>query len=179
MQSDPITSQCPVSVDAGLLLLRLWLGLSMFLIHGLGKATTFGSTVGAFRDKGIPLPFAIAAILAESVCALLLALGLFSRLAALFLAITMAVAFILVHHAILTFGKPTSGELAFIYLAGYLTILLTGPGRFAIDKRISPESTTIFRATKLQTEMSGCAGCPSPAKKVFESKLVSWRGRNH
>ena len=136
MQTANTVSQSPVSVDAGLLLLRLWLGLSMFFIHGLGKATTFGSTVAALREKGIPSPFAIAAIAAESVCALLLALGFLSRLAALFLAATMAVAFILVHHATLTFGNPKTGELAFIYLAGYLTLLLTGPGRFAVDRHI-------------------------------------------
>ncbi len=83
-----------VFLDAGLLLLRIWLGLSVFLIHGFSKVQDFGGTLVMFRDNmGIAPLFGTGAILAESLCALLLAIGLATRWAAGLLALTMAVAF--------------------------------------------------------------------------------------
>jgi putative oxidoreductase len=74
------------------------------------------------------------AILGEVVCAGLLVLGLFGRFAALGLSITMGVAFCLVHAMALS--GENSGELAFIYLAGFLALLCAGPGRFSMDSMI-------------------------------------------
>ena len=71
------------------------------------------------------------AVFAEVVCSVLLVLGLFTRFAALTGAITMSVAFVMVHRMVLRGDNP--GELAFIYLAGFLTIFLAGSGRFALD----------------------------------------------
>jgi putative oxidoreductase len=128
----------PASVDCGLLLLRLWLGLSMLLIHGLGKVQNFGSTVAFFRDQQhIPTVFAVAAILTETVASILLMLGFATRWAALAGAVAMGVAFIKVHHLVLAQGAPGSGELAFIYLAGYLAIFLAGPGRWSVDAKLN------------------------------------------
>ncbi len=128
--------RCP---DLALLLLRAWLGLSIMLIHGLEKLQHFGATLTMYHDKmAIPAPFAAAAILSESVCAGFLVLGLATRWAAIFLATTMAVAFFMVHGAVLTSGDPKSGELAFIYLAGFLTVLVAGPGHFSIDAKLKP-----------------------------------------
>lgn len=125
----------PASTDLGLLALRVWLGLSMFLIHGLAKLTNFSGTVTMFHDKmGIPTVFGAAAVLAESVCSLLLVIGLFTRWAALFLGITMAVAFVKVHQLVLTQGNPQSGELAFLYFGGFLALMLAGGGQFAVKK---------------------------------------------
>ena len=127
----------PTTPDCGLLLLRIWLGLSMFLIHGLAKLQNFGGTVAMFKDKmGIPPVFGAAAVLAESVCSILLIIGLATRWAAGFLAITMAVAFIKVHHMVLAQGNPQSGELAFLYLAGFIAILLAGGGKFSADAKV-------------------------------------------
>jgi uncharacterized membrane protein YphA (DoxX/SURF4 family) len=38
----------------------------------------------------------------------------------------------MVHHAVLRPG-PESGELAFLYLAGFVGVLIAGPGRFSLD----------------------------------------------
>jgi len=43
----------------------------------------------------------------------------------------MAVAFFIVHQSALS-GEH-NGELAFIYLAGYVALLIAGPGRFSAD----------------------------------------------
>jgi putative oxidoreductase len=36
-----------------------------------------------------------------------------------------------------------SGELAFMYLMGYVTLLLAGPGSFSVDKALFGKSGTI------------------------------------
>ena len=127
----------PSSPDCGLLLLRVWLGLSIFLIHGLAKFKNFGGTVAMFQEKmGIPSVFGAAAVLAESVFAIMLVLGLATRLSALFLSVTMAVAFVKVHQMILAQGNPQSGELAFVYLGGFLALMLAGGGKFSLDAKV-------------------------------------------
>lgn len=130
----------PRSADAGLLALRLWLGLSLLLLHGWSKLTGFSQMADKFPD---PLGLGSAgslvlAIFAEVLCALLLVLGLCTRAAAAVLAINMATAFFLVHKAALS-GEH-SGELAFIYLAGWVTLLVVGAGRFSLDARLAPSA---------------------------------------
>lgn len=124
----------PKSPDCALLLLRLWLGITMLWNHGLAKATGFETYAAKF-----PALFGLSskvnlglAVFAEVGCSILLILGLFTRFAALSLAITMGVAFVMVHK--MAFTGPASGELAFIYLGGYLVLLLAGGGRLGIDK---------------------------------------------
>jgi putative oxidoreductase len=127
----------PRMPDVALLLLRVWLGLTMLLVHGWDKLVSFGSTAEQFPSifgMGSTLSLGLA-VFAEAVCALLLAVGLLSRTAAAVLAVTMAVAFFVVHEASLVPG-PTSGELAFIYLAGFTTLVLTGPGRWSLDAAV-------------------------------------------
>lgn len=126
----------PRSADAALLVLRLWLGLSMVTLHGWSKLTGFSAMSGKFPDPlGVGSPMSLAmAVVGEVVCAVLVALGLFTRGAAAVLAITMATAFFLVHKGALS--GPTSGELAFIYLAGWVALLIAGAGRFSFDAKL-------------------------------------------
>jgi len=124
----------PVNVDAGLLLLRLWIGLSMLLIHGIDKVSHFSKLAPTFFDPlhvGHKVSLCLC-IFAEVGASALIVLGLFTRLGALIGAINMSVAFFLYQKAALTTGA-TSGELAFLYLAGYVTLLFTGGGRMAMD----------------------------------------------
>jgi putative oxidoreductase len=123
----------PASQDAGLLVLRLWFGLSMLLLHGWGKLTGFSDMAAKFPGffgLGPHVELGLVTF-AETVCALLLALGLFTRLSAFILVINFSVAFFVAHHGILTGEK--SGEMAFVYLAGYVILLIAGGGRFALD----------------------------------------------
>lgn len=124
-------------IGAGLFVLRVWLGSSMLLNHGLGKLQKFESLRGDFPDPlGVGHVASLAmAIFAEFLCSLLLVLGLFTRFAALVLSVTMGVAFFMVHRTALSGAQ--SGELAFIYLAGFLALLVAGPGRFSIDQKIA------------------------------------------
>src|SRR2546429_1554852 len=114
--------------------LRLWLGLTLFLNHGLAKLKGFSEMAPHFPDPiglGHSASLGLAAF-AEVFCAALLAVGLVTRLAALILAINLGVAFFFVHE--LTLSGEHSGELAFIYVAGVFSPLLAGGGRFSVDK---------------------------------------------
>jgi putative oxidoreductase len=116
-----------------LLVARLWFGLTMLFNHGFDKLAHFNEIVGTFPD---PLRLGqeaslILVIMAEVVGALLLTVGLLTRVAAAVLVIDMFVAFLMVHKTALT--GQASGELAFLYLAGYVTLVIAGGGLFSLD----------------------------------------------
>ena len=117
----------------GLLILRVWLGLAIFFNHGLDKLSHFNIYESKFPDPlGIGVVPGLALVTcAETAGALLLALGLLTRFAALTLVIDLAVAVFLVHKA-----AHGPGELAFVYLAGYAALMIAGGGRFSLDQAV-------------------------------------------
>jgi len=100
----------PKSPDYGLLILRVALGFSMLMLHGRDKLLNFSATVEKFPAVlGIPSNIGLGfAIFAEVLCSALLIAGLFTRFAALMLAVTMGSAFFFVHKSSLIAG-PGSG----------------------------------------------------------------------
>ena len=141
-----------MSLDFALLVLRL-AGLGLAFSHGWGKLSRLLAGDTGFAQglvqMGFPLPaaFAWAAALAETLGGVLVALGLFTRVAAAFCAITMAVAALVRHHALdllfvrlglmevpperlTAWGNP---ELALIYLAVFVAIALAGAGLLSVD----------------------------------------------
>lgn len=117
--------------DVGLLVLRLFFGISMALAHGLPKLQRFSELQTSFPDPlgmGSLLSLSLA-IFAELACALAVALGFLFRLSLLPLIITMVVAAFIVHgHD--PFNKQ---ELALAYLSVYVALIFAGPGRFSVD----------------------------------------------
>ena len=128
------------AVNAGLLALRVWVGLAMLVNHGVDKLRHFSDTAPNFPDPlGIGHSASLGlAVFAEFFVSLFVIFGLLTRWSALVLATDMVVAFIGVHKGALT-GQG-SGELAFMYLMGYVTLLLAGPGSFSVDKVIFGKS---------------------------------------
>ena len=123
----------PVNADCGLLLLRLWVGLSMLLNHGLPKLMHFNDWAAKLPDPlhvGPKVSLGLS-LGSEVLGSVLLILGLFTRFGALLGVINMSVAFFIVHQA--KFQGEHPGELAFVYLGAYLAILFAGSGRMAVD----------------------------------------------
>ncbi|XZE45546.1 DoxX family protein [Pirellulaceae bacterium SH467] len=116
--------------SAGLLLLRVGLG-GLMLVHGIAKVQGFSAMSTGFPDPiGLGSQWSlIMAIGAEVGCSLLLIAGFATRLATIPLAFTMFVALFLVHGS----DPWKVKELAAVYLLGYLSLLLTGPGCFSLD----------------------------------------------
>lgn len=123
----------------GLLILRLGMGGYM-LTHGWGKVQMLlAGEFEKFADPlGIGLTFSlIGAVFAEFVCAALVMVGLATRLAAIPLVFTMAVAAFVVHGSDpWTMGAGASKEPAMLFLIPFLALAFTGPGRFSLDALI-------------------------------------------
>jgi putative oxidoreductase len=125
----------PKSPDGALLVLRVWLGTGLFLKHGLEKLTGYSRMVTHFPDPlHVGAHFSLAfALLSDGICSLLVILGVATRLACSIIVINLAVVFFVVQQHRL-FGAH-NGELPYLYLGGFLAILLAGPGRFSVDRR--------------------------------------------
>ena len=118
----------------GKLVLRISMG-GFMLTHGWPKLSKLIST-GEFKfgdPLGIgPEASLIGTILAEFFCSILIIVGVKTKLATIPLIFTMLVAAFIVH-ADDPFGNK---EKALLYLAGYVAILLLGPGRYSLDHRL-------------------------------------------
>ena len=123
--------------SVGLLLIRLMVG-AVFIYHGWSKVNggvpKFAEMLGKMN---VPLPTASAWIsaLTEFVGGILIAMGLFSRIAALPMAFNMAVAVFMVH-----WKNGFSGQGGYEYPMALgvilLALALTGPGRIAVTRRL-------------------------------------------
>jgi putative oxidoreductase len=130
----------PRSADLALLVLRVWFGGAMLVLHGWDKLMNFSTYSGQFlKFLGLPQNVSLGlAIFGEVVCCALLVLGLFTRFAALGAAITMGVAFFMAHGAKLS-GQG-SGEMAFLFLGVFAALFFAGGGKYSVDANIGAKS---------------------------------------
>ncbi len=115
----------------GFAILRAFAGFALALQHGIHKVPPSERFVQIVGEMGFPVPgfFAWAAAFAESVCAMLMAVGLWTRPAALLVTINMAVA-AFIRHA----GDPFARrELALLYFCIAFAFMLAGGGRYSLD----------------------------------------------
>jgi len=139
-----ILSGKPINTDLALLVVRATIGFSMLVFHGYGKLTggpetwsRVGSSMQSLGISFLPTMWGFFAAFAESICSLLLILGVLTRPAAGLLAFTMFVA--LLRHLNLPADDPSSGwkggSHALELLAVYVGLLLAGPGRYSLFGR--------------------------------------------
>lgn len=126
-----------IRFDIVLLIIRLAFGLSMFT-HGYRKFGKLMSGESKFSDPiglGSELSLYLV-IFAEFACAILFVFGLFTRLACVPIMIAMLVAIFIVHGSD-PFGEK---EMAVLYLFGFYSIYLAGPGKFSLDYKLFSSS---------------------------------------
>src|SRR5215510_4791974 len=111
-------------------IMRLVVGL-MFFCHGAQKI------FGWFTPPGKPVealpPRMMMGGWLEIVCGLLIAVGLFTRLAAFRASGEMAVAFFMMHAKGSILPIVNKGELAVVYCFLFFYIFLYGPGAWSLD----------------------------------------------
>lgn len=120
--------------NIAMLLLRVSFGVFM-IPHGYDKLVKFAQMKNGFINflgmgSGVSLALDI---FAEFFCSIFLIFGLFTRLAVIPLIIAMFVVVAIAHNYQI-FGD---GEHGAMFLAGYLVILLLGPGKISVDGMIN------------------------------------------
>jgi len=125
----------PSNTDLGLLFIRLWFCISLFVKHGIEKVTNYQEMLTKFPDPihvgpTVGLTFAL---IADFVCPLLIIIGLGTRWAALFMVINLLVVFIFMHH--FSFIQDHA-ELVYLYLGLTLLVLIAGPGKYSLDTKL-------------------------------------------
>lgn len=121
------------SFDFSMLILRLGFGILM-IPHGYAKLMGFADKSDKFMTfMGLSGPASLSlTIFAELVCAGLVAIGLFTRLATIPLIIATVVIVFVAHEGDI-FDSASSG---FFYLLAYTVIFLLGPGKYSLDYSI-------------------------------------------
>ncbi len=116
--------------NAALLIFRFAIGILM-ISHGYQKLVHFSEYEPKFMNfLGLGTTVSLSlAVFAEFFCSLFIILGLFTRLSTLPLLVTMGVALFKAHQGDF-FGD---GEKSALFLAGYLLLLLLGPGKISVD----------------------------------------------
>lgn len=127
-----------IKIDLGKLLLRIGVG-GLMLFHGIYKLMYgFQGIKDLLIAKNLPEPLWIGAFIGEVIAPLCILLGVFTRVSALILALTMvfsiALAFGTAGFGLGQHGAPIV-ELNLLYMFSALALFFVGGGRFAIYKR--------------------------------------------
>ena len=121
--------------DAGKLVLRVALA-AMLLFHGVAKLSGgIGFVADMLAKAGLPAVFGYGVYIGEVVAPLLILVGLFTRPAALIVAINMIVAVLLAHTSQFFTLNETGGwalELQGMYFFAAAAVALLGAGRYSI-----------------------------------------------
>ena len=124
--------------DLGKLILRVTAG-GLMLLHGVAKLQSgVGGIAGMLTAKGLPAAIAYGVYVGEVLAPLLLIVGLFTRPAAVVLALTMVTAVALAHPGDLFKLGAQGGwalELQGFYFFTAIVVALIGPGAWSIDAK--------------------------------------------
>lgn len=124
--------------DLGLLILRVSVG-GLMLFHGVHKLIYgVGFIGGMLAQFGLPSFIAYFSLAAELIAAIMIVVGLWTRLASVIMAGNMVVAILMAHLGTLFTVAPMTGgwavELPMLYLLGAAALAFTGGGKYAITR---------------------------------------------
>ncbi len=124
--------------NIGFLFLRIFVGGTMLLAHGISKLLDPKPFIEAIGSNGFPYPHIMAyfSISAETIFPLFIILGIFTRISALIAAINMFVAAFVFHLTIK--GDPFANfEKALLYLIIFIFIAIAGGGDWTLKRLLS------------------------------------------
>jgi putative oxidoreductase len=128
-------------IDAALLILRLTLGV-FTLLHGVNKLPTPpGYIVDMLAKANLPAVLAWGVYVGEIVGPVLILVGVWTRLGALFIVLNMLVALVFVHSGDLFHLNEQGGyalELQAFYLMTAVALMFSGAGRYSVGGRYGP-----------------------------------------
>jgi len=123
------------ATDLGKLILRVTLSL-LILFHGVSKIFHgIDPIIGMIGNAGLPSAVAYLVYIGEVAAPLLVLLGIWTRPAAIVIAINMTVAMLLVHTSQFFTLAKTGGwalELQAMYFISSMAMALLGAGRFSL-----------------------------------------------
>lgn len=129
------------SADTGRLVLRLVLGV-LILLHGIAKLSSPPDMIaGMLTRAGLPGALAYGVYVGEVLAPVLLILGLWTRAAALVVAVNMVAAVGLAHTGQLFSLGPQGGyglELQAMFLFAAVALAFLGAGRYSVGGRYGP-----------------------------------------
>jgi putative oxidoreductase len=113
---------------------------AIFIMSGLGKLADPAGTLGYIASIGLPLPgVALAGAIAVEVGGgLLIAIGLYSRITALAMAVFSIATALLFHHALGDQNQMIHFMKNISIAGGFLQIAAFGAGAFSLDARRQP-----------------------------------------
>ena len=126
------TDYSNLNTNIGLLIFRLFIGLTMAFAHGLGKIPPSEGFMGYVASLGMPGILAWGAALSEFLGGIFVALGLGTRLSSLSIAFTMFIAAFMAHAQ----DPWSKKEFALLYMFSAIMLAFVGPGRFSVDRFI-------------------------------------------
>ena len=132
-----MTNRLTSFTPAMLGVLRIMAGL-LFLAHGTQKFLSFPGGERAGGGWAFDGPGAYAGLI-ELVTGTLIALGLFTRLAAFLASGTMAAAYFIAHAPQNFWPVNNGGDAAILYCFVFLFFVFAGPGRFSLDRALRRE----------------------------------------
>ena len=128
-------------IDTALLILRVVLGI-LVLLHGISKLPPPPKEIAAMlAQANLPAVLAWGVYLGEIVAPILLIIGVWTRLAAVLIAINMVVAVLTAHTGqLLSLGNEGGYalELQAMYLFVAVALAFTGAGRLSVGGRYGP-----------------------------------------
>ena len=136
--------QTSPALDLGLLVLRIMVMSSLIYHHGSDKIPDWN----LLTHRQVPLdpigigvvPSLVFATFTDLVCASLILIGLFTRIASFLSAVCVFAVVFFIDHALITpyWPVPHTGnaEVAWVYMAVCLFTMIVGPGRYSLDAKL-------------------------------------------
>jgi putative oxidoreductase len=134
----------PITIDLGLLIIRLMFGVLM-AFYGYEKlihfnemaASEFWAKNVSFLGMSGSIPLALT-VFAEFFCSLFLILGIFTRVSLFFLIFCMGYIFMVIFPMSIVEKSENGMQFnnAFVYFVVYIGLFLTGPGKYSLDYRL-------------------------------------------